>query len=146
MKPIFAAALFLVASVAQAEEVVPNLRVPPGGEVACLPFPTIKALNRDTMYKDGKPVSTSRVTCIVIDNQALPKHSEFIGHQTAGPVPNSYTFVWDQLKFPHGFLVRADNGQSPLSTTEDDSGTLKITFENGLEMSLAGELGEMLQP
>lgn len=147
MKAIYAAALSLIAGVVQAAETVPSLHVPTGGAVVCTPSPSIETLNRITLYEDGKLLQTSRVSCFVTDHQALPKHSKFIGYQVAGPVPNSYTFVWAQLQFPRGFSVRTDNSANAnLSTTAGDSGTLRITFENGLDITLYGELSEILQP
>lgn len=133
MKFVYAATLSIIAGTTQAAEAVPSLSVPTGAVIDCLPVPNIETLNKGTVYESGKPVLPARVTCTVSKGQSIPQHSQFVGRQVAGPVANSYTFVWELLQLPGGYSVRSDNvGSAIFSTAQGDSGHLRVTFEKSL--------------
>lgn len=137
MKLIYAVALSIIAGAAQAAETGPSLNVPTGAVIDCLPVPSIETLNKGTVYVSGKPVLPARVTCTVSKGQSIPQHSQFVGRQVAGPVSNSYTFVWELMLLPGGYSVRSENvGSAMFSTALGDSGHLRVTFDKNLSATL----------
>ncbi|HHH9443085.1 TPA: hypothetical protein ACP32N_005073 [Pseudomonas aeruginosa] len=104
-------ALLLAAATASNAQAEPLVNIPAGSAIECTPFPSIKALNQEAAFKDGKLARGRPVTCTVAKGQAVPMASKFFGQLVDGPVPNSYAFQWEVLQLQDRYSVRWSNAE-----------------------------------
>lgn len=123
-------AVTLAVLVSSGAHAASGLNVQAGSQVDCLPFPSVETLNKHTVYENGKPAFGGVVTCSVIEGQAVPKQSNFVGQLVAGSVPNTYSFVWEVLQLPGtDGSVRWSNADGELLTSATNgSERVRLTF------------------
>lgn len=102
-----------------------------GKSFDCLPFPSIKTLNENTVYENGKPAFGGMVVCEVDVNDFKAR---LIGAVIAGPAYNSYSIVWNTLQFQSATgSFNWDASADALTTSESiQSEFLTITFNRDL--------------
>lgn len=112
-----------------------------GSQVDCLPFPSLEMLDKHTVFENGKPAFGGVVTCTVIEGQAVPKQSKFVGQLVTGSVRNTYSFVWEVLQLPDadGSVLWSNADGELLSSVANGSERVRLTFKRGLNVNPAGE-------
>ncbi|MDU4254559.1 hypothetical protein [Pseudomonas sp.] len=114
-------------SYAHADQLV---NIAAGSVVECVPFPSVKTLDVETVFQGGKLASSSMVTCVVTKGQTVPMGSKFLGELVDGPAPNSYAFQWEALQVADGYSVRWSNAERDQpSSIQGNSGNLRLTFK-----------------